>query len=344
MNFSKILKLTVHAVLIFTLMLGLGTFNTAIVSANHAAAKDGAPAAEANKRVTEVGEHAGQATKKAILVASFGTTYPDTRKATIEAVENKIKAAFPDYEVRRAFTSRIIMKRIAEREGIKIDTEKQALEKLKAEGYTEVIVQPLHIEAGDEYEKVRRVVNAYAQNKSFAKISLARPLLYYSGQEDKPDDYLAVIKALQTQIPQLGRREAVVFMGHGGTHPSNAAYPQLQMKMEDAGLKNVFVFTVESYPKFEDVMKKLKENKIKMVTLMPMMLVAGDHANNDMAGDDKESAKSQLLQAGFKVSTELRGLGENAAIQDIYVQHVKDEIENKYKERGKDRPPIPVLD
>lgn len=200
--------------------------------------------------------------KKAILVVSFGTTYPDTRKATIEGVENKIKAAFPDYEIRRAFTSRIIMKRIADREGLKIDTEKQALEKLKAEGYTEVIVQPLHMQAGDEYEKVRSVVAAYEKNKSFAKISLARPLLYYSGQEDKPDDYLAVIKALQAQLPQLGRRDAVVFMGHGGIHPSNAAYAQLQMKMEDAGLKNVFAFTVESYPKFESVMKKLKENEI----------------------------------------------------------------------------------
>ena len=286
----------------------------------------------------------GETGKKAILVVSFGTTYPDTRKATIEAVENKIKAAFPDYEIRRAFTSRIIMKRIADREGLKIDTEKQALEKLKAEGYTEVIVQPLHMEAGDEYEKVRSVVAAYEKNKSFAKISLARPLLYYSGQEDKPDDYLAVIKALQAQLPQLGRRDAVVFMGHGGIHPSNAAYAQLQMKMEDAGLKNVFAFTVESYPKFESVMKKLKENKIKKVTLMPLMLVAGDHANNDMAGDDKESAKSQLLQAGFKVDTHMHGLGENTAIQDIYVQHVKDAMENKYNERGKDRPPIPVLD
>lgn len=344
MNFSKILKSAIHVVVVFTLMLGLGTFNTATVSANHAAAKDGAPAAGANKRVTEVSEHTDQAAKKAILVVSFGTTYPDARKLEIESVEDKIKAAFPDYEVRRAFTSRIIMKRIADREGIKIDTEKQALEKLKAEGYQEVIVQPLHIEAGDEYEKVRRVVDMYEKNKSFAKISLARPLLYYSGQEDKRDDYLAVIKALQAQLPQLGRREAVVFMGHGGTHPSNAAYAQLQMKLADAGLKHVFVFTVESYPLFEDVMAKLKENKIKKVTLMPFMLVAGNHANNDMAGDDKESAKSQLLQAGFKVDANIRGLGANTAIQDIYVQHVKDEIENKYKERSKDRPPIPVID
>jgi len=267
---------------------------------------------------------AAAATKKAILVVSFGTTYEDARKLAIEGAENKIKAAFPDYEVRRAFTSRIVIKRIAEQEGIKIDTEIQALEKLRAEGYQEVIVQPLHVEAGDEYDKVRRAVDSYT--KSFAKISIGRPLLYYVGQEEMPDDYLIAIKAVQNQFPKLGKSDAVVLMGHGGTHPSNAAYAALQMKLEDAGLKNVFVFTVEGYPTFDNVMDNLKANKIKKVTLMPMMLVAGDHASNDMAGDEEDSAKSMLLQAGFKVDTYLHGLGENAMIQNIYVQHIKDVI------------------
>lgn len=271
--------------------------------------------------------------KKAILVVSFGTTFPDTRKLTIDSVENKIRAAFPEYEVRRAFTSRIIIKRLAERDGLQIDTEKQALDRLKAEGYTEVIVQPLHIEAGAEYEKVRSIVETYANNKSFSKIALGRPMLYYMGQEDKTDDYLAAIKAVETQLPKIGRRDAVVFMGHGGVHPSNAAYAALQMKMEDAGLNNVFVYTVEAYPALEQVVEKLKANKIKKVTLMPFMLVAGDHANNDMAGDEKDSAKSQLIQAGFNVETYVHGLGENAAIQDIYVQHVKDAIEQKYEKK-----------
>ncbi|NLP42359.1 MAG: sirohydrochlorin cobaltochelatase [Veillonellaceae bacterium] len=271
--------------------------------------------------------------KKAILVVSFGTTFPETRKLTIESVENKIQAVFPDYEVRRAFTSRIIIKRLAERDGIQVDTERQALERLKAEGYKEVIVQPLHIEAGAEYEKVRSIVNSYEQSKAFDKISLGRPMLYYMGQEEKPDDYATAIKAVQTQFPELGRREAVVFMGHGGVHPSNAAYAVLQMKMADASLNNVFVYTVEGYPTFERVIDKLKENKIKKVTLMPFMLVAGDHANNDMAGDEDDSAKAQLLKAGFKVDTYVHGLGENSAIQDIYVQHVKDVIEQTYERK-----------
>ncbi len=284
--------------------------------------------------------------KKAILVVSFGTTHADTRKVTIDAVEDKIRAAFPDYEVRQAFTSRIIIKRIAENEGLTIDTEKQALAKLKAEGFSEVIVQPLHMVPGDEYDKVRQLVDQYNQKKVFDKLSLGRPILAFSGQEERPDDYQAAITALQTQLPKLMRREAVLFMGHGGNHPANAAYAALQLRLQDANVKNVFVSTVdgEGYPTLESVIAKLKANKIKTVTLMPLMVVAGDHAKNDMAGDEKDSFKSQLLEAGFQVKTYLHGLGENAAIQDIYVQHVRDAQENKYKERSKERPAIPVID
>ncbi len=284
----------------------------------------------------------GQAGKKAILVVSFGTTFADTRKVTTEAVENKIRAAFPDYEVRRAFTSRIIIKRLAERDGLKVDTERQALEKLKADGYTDVIIQPLHIEAGEEYEKLSKAVAGF--EKDFAKITVSRPLLYYTGQEgEKPDDYLIAIKAIQKQLPKLGPQDAVALMGHGGVSPANTAYAALQLKLEDAGLKNVFVFTVEGYPTVENLLAKLKKNKIKTVTLMPFMLVAGDHANNDMAGDEEDSFKSQLQKAGYQVKTYIHGLGENAGIQDIYAQHVKDAIDDQYTKRGKDKPPIPDI-
>ena len=280
--------------------------------------------------------------KKAILVVSFGTTFADTRKVTTEAVKEKIRAAFPDYEVREAFTSRIIIKRLADRDGLKFDTEKQALDRLKADGYSEVIIQPLHIEAGEEYEKLMTTVSDYA--KVFTKLTVGRPLLYYTGQEgEKPDDYLIAIDALRSQLPQLGAHDAIALMGHGGVNPANAAYAALQLKLEDAGLKNVFVFTVEGYPTIENLTEKLKQNQIEKVTLVPFMLVAGDHANNDMAGDEDDSFKSQLLKAGFKVDTYIHGLGEISAIQNIYVQHVRDAIDNKYKERGKDRPPIPVI-
>ncbi|HML89706.1 MAG TPA: sirohydrochlorin cobaltochelatase [Methylomusa anaerophila] len=270
---------------------------------------------------------APQPTKKAILVVSFGTTFPETRKLTIEAVEKKIQQAFPDYEVRRAFTSRIIIKTLAERDGIKVENEKQALDRLQAEGYKEVIVQPLHISPGEEFDMVKEAVQTYQKAKAFDNIVLGRPILYYLGQGDKPDDYMKAFQAVKTQFPQLKNQEAVVLMGHGGVHPGSAAYAALQYKLSQAGVNNVFVYTVEGCPALEDIIGQLKANKIKKVTLMPLMLVAGDHATNDMAGDEKDSAKSILTAAGFKVEAYVHGLGENPGIQEIYVQHVKDAIE-----------------
>jgi len=264
--------------------------------------------------------------KKAILVVSFGTTYLDTLKLSIESTENKIKATFPNYEVRRAFTSRIVIKKLAKRDGIQIDTEKQALERLQAEGYKEVFIQPLYVAAAEEYEKLRKVSVHCAHAKVFDKIILGRPLLYYTGQKGNPDDYLIAIKAIDTQLPKLKHQEAIVLMGHGGVHPANTAYAALQMKLEEAKLNNTFVYTVEGFPSLDGVIEKLKDKKVKNVTLMPFMLVAGDHANKDMAGDGEDSAKSQLHKAGFKVDLYFHGLGENLAIQDIYVQHLKDAI------------------
>ena len=266
--------------------------------------------------------------KKAILVVSFGSTYEETRKKNIESTENKIRSAFPDYDVFRAFTSRMVIRRLAERDGLQVDTEKQALERLQAAGYQEVYVQPLHIVAGEEYEKVKRIVAAYAhaKEKAFERIAIGRPLLYYMGQEEQPDDYLAVIEAINSQLVKPDSSEAIVFMGHGGVHPANAAYAVLQMKLEQAGFGHSYVYTVEGFPSFESVLEKLQKQQVRKVKLMPFMLVAGDHANNDMAGDEPDSAKSQLLAAGFEVEAQLAGLGENAAIQELYVQHLKDAI------------------
>lgn len=270
--------------------------------------------------------------KKAILVVSFGTTYQDGLRLNIESVEQKIKVNFPEYEVRRAFTSRIVIKRLAARDGIHIDTEKEALQRLAEEGYKEVYIQPLHVVGGEEYDKIKKIVVEYAHApvKAFEKIVIGRPLLYYTGQENKPDDYVQAIQALNAQLPNVGSQEAIVFMGHGGVHPANTAYAALQMKMEQAGLDHVFVYTVEGFPPLESVITKLKKLDIKKVTLMPFMLVAGDHVNNDMAGDEEDSAKSQLLKAGFAVEVYLHGLGENPGIQDLYVQHLKDIMVHKF--------------
>lgn len=264
--------------------------------------------------------------KKAILVVSFGTSYLDALAKNITQVEESIRAAFPEFEVRRAFTSRFIIKKIFEKNGIRVENEQEALERLQQEGFTEVYVQPLHIIAGEEYAKVRTKIVHYQHRKIFDKIAIGRPLLYYMGQENKPDDYLIAIHALKDSLPQCKKNEAVLFMGHGGLHPSNAAYALLQMKLEEAGAINQYVYTVEGFPHLGFVISKLKERQIEKVTLIPFMLVAGDHAVNDMVGEDEDSAKMQLIKQGFQVEWKLVGLGECEKIQEIYVGHLKDAI------------------
>lgn len=282
-----------------------------------------------NQKTSQQNEHSegtkepGTA-KRAILVVSFGTSYADTRKACIESVENKIKDTFKDYEVRMAFTSNIIIKKLKERDNLIIDNPEQALQKLKDEGFTHVVVQPLHIIPGAEYDEVREVVAKYKED--FDKIVLGRPVLYSKGGEDMPDDYAIAVEALKKQLPELTQDKAVVLMGHGTWHPANASYACLQSVLDDMGL-NVFIGTVEGYPSLDDVKKRLEARQIKNVVLMPYMLVAGDHAQNDMAGDEEDSWKTQLKKDGYVVETYLHGLGENPAYQDIYVQHVKDAIE-----------------
>ncbi len=252
--------------------------------------------------------------KKAILVVSFGTSYPDTRKLTIEACEEKIDKAFPEYEKRRAFTSDIIIKKIKEQENTQIDTPKEALTKLKEEGFSEVVVQPLHVINGEEYDELAVEVENF--KKDFDKIIMGKALL------SSVEDYEKVAKALKAQMPETKEKEAVVFMGHGTPHDANAAYACLDYMFEDMGMK-AFIGTVEGYPALDQVIKKLKENNIEKVTLMPLMVVAGDHASNDMAGEEEDSWKTILKKEGFVVETYLHGMGENAGIQEIYVEHAK---------------------
>ncbi|HEY3424047.1 MAG TPA: sirohydrochlorin cobaltochelatase, partial [Negativicutes bacterium] len=256
------------------------------------------------------------------------------RQSCIEGVENKIRKNFPDYEVRRAFTSKIVMKRLAENDKLYIDSLEQALDKLKKEGFKEVIVQTTHLTPGEEYDKkVVAVVEQYAKTKVFDKITIGRPVLFFQGENGTPDDFAILVKALESQIPimQISGRY-VVFMGHGSPHQPNPAYQKLQEKFNAAGL-NVLVGVVEEsdHPNFEDIKALLLEKNAQKITLMPLMLVAGDHANNDMAGAEPDSWKNQLAAEGFQMETYIHGLGENAAVQDIYVQHVRDAIHGSYK-------------
>jgi sirohydrochlorin cobaltochelatase len=256
--------------------------------------------------------------RKGILVVSFGTTYEETRKNTIEAIEERIAEIFNDYEIRSAFTSSIIRRILKKRDSIIALSPEEALQKMYDDGFTEIIVQSLHLLPGEEYhEKIIKTVKAY--EGVFKKIVVGRPVLSI----DK--DYDAVIDAIKKQVPPLEENQSVVLMGHGSHHPANACYSFLQLKLIDE-IPNVFIGNVEGYPTLEDILPKLTRNGIEEIILMPFMLVAGVHARTDMAGDGDDSWKNILQKKGFTVKTYTKGLGENLAFQDIYIRHIKDSI------------------
>lgn len=255
--------------------------------------------------------------KDAILVMSFGTTYPETRAKTIEATVKQIQAAHPNTKVVLAFTSHIIIDRVKANEGISIPTPEEALAQLKAEGYTRVALTSLDIIPGMEYNYKTAVYDIHKTD--FKKMTMGTPLMYWMGQEGQRDDVEDTMKALGSQIPKLGKNEAVLIMAHGTPDPANAYYSVMQDRLDDIYGGKVMIYTVEGKPNLEDVIAKLKAQGIKNVTMMPFMMVAGDHANNDMAGDEEDSHKSILIKEGFNVKTYIHGLGENQNIRQLFV-------------------------
>lgn len=262
------------------------------------------------------------ADKDAIVVMSFGTTYKETREKTIEATVKDIQAAHPGVKVVTAFTSHIIIDRVAKNEGINYPTPEQALENLKAEGYTRIALVSLDVIPGMEYDYNKAVFHNY--KNQFKAMTLSTSLMYWQGQEDQDDDVEDFIKALFKQIQKPSKKDAVLLLAHGTPQPANAYYSVIQAKLGEMGYKNVYVYTVEGWPNLETVIPKLKANKIKNVKLVPIMMVAGDHANNDMAGDEEDSHKTILTNEGFNVTADLRGLGENSAIRALYVNRAND--------------------
>jgi sirohydrochlorin cobaltochelatase len=257
--------------------------------------------------------------KKALLVVSFGTSYADTRAKTIEASEKALAAALPDYDLKRAFTSQTIIDILKERDNIEVDNVAQAIEKIYKDGYTEVLVQPLHVINGEEYHSL--IAELIPYQEKFASFNIGSPLL------SSHEDYVAAIEALEAEMPARGEKEAVVFMGHGTHHPADAAYAAMNYVLQDEGYTDVFVGTVEGYPTLDTIIKSLEAAKIEKVTLMPFMIVAGDHAQNDMAGDEDGSWKVILKSKGYEVETVLKGLGEMEGIQKIYIEHAKAALE-----------------
>ena len=260
--------------------------------------------------------------KDAMVVMSFGTTYKDTRVKTIDATVDAIKAAHPNTKVITAFTSHIIRDRIQQKEGITYPTPEEALAELKKDGYTRVALASLDVIPGMEYNYDAAVYNLYKNN--FKKMTLGTPLMYWMGQENQTDQVIETLKAVQSQFPKLGKEDGLLIMAHGTPDPSNAYYSVIQDRIHTLGMKNVFIYTVEGTPNLEQVIPQLKLHGIKHVTLMPFMMVAGDHANNDMAGNEPDSHKSILEKEGFKVDTYIHGLGENQNIRNLFVERANE--------------------
>jgi sirohydrochlorin cobaltochelatase len=261
---------------------------------------------------------------KVILVVSFGTSYKETREKTIDAVEKAVAENYKDWEVRRAFTSKMIIKKLKERDGICIDYITEALQRLVDDGVKEVVVLPTHIMNGIEYDDVARITASFADK--FDCIRMSKPLL--TSEKDYDDAIEALNESYFKRIfkdSSLGK--AIVFMGHGSEHYANASYCQLQMKLLSLGYDHVYVTTVEGYPSFDDTMRFMSGHKYPKVCLIPFMLVAGDHAVNDMSGDDEDSLKSKFVSAGCEVECLLEGLGEQKAFQSMFLKHLKDAME-----------------
>ena len=257
----------------------------------------------------------GKNDKASVLMVHFGTTFDDTRKNTIDAVNSEAEKEFPKMEVREAYTSRIIMRRLKDR-GIVKDNPAEALDRLAAEGYTHIIVQPTNIINGVEAKTLEQQLDMYKDK--FKEVRIGSALL------TTPEDYKSVAEIINKETGKLADDEAVVLVGHGTHDSGNAAYPAMDYTAKSMGYK-FYVGTVEGFPEFDDVVKGLKKDGIKKVVLMPFMFVAGDHANNDIAVDWKEA----LEKEGFTVKVKLTSLGMMEDIRKMFIDHAKFMLENK---------------
>lgn len=254
--------------------------------------------------------------KPVLLVVSFGSSYNETRDLNIGAIENALQEAYPEYEVRRAFTSQTVIDILEEREALKIDNVTEAMRRLLRDGVREVVIQPTHVMAGYEYTDVLNEVAEFSDK--FDRIKFGQPLL----KEDADFDNLLDALVIET-AGYAAEDTAIVFMGHGSGHDANSVYATMQDKFFDAGHSNYFVGTVDKSPTLDEVMTLVEESGAKKVVLLPLMIVAGDHASNDMAGDEPDSWKSVFTEAGYEVEYELKGLGEYASVRNIFVDKVE---------------------
>ena len=278
-----------------------------------------------------------------LLVVSFGTSFNDSRAEDVKGIEDALAKAYPDWSVRRAFTAQIIINHVEARDSENIDNMQQALDRAVENGVKNLVVQPTHLMHGAEYDEMTEAINGYKDK--FESVAIAEPMLGEVGDDATVinDDKKAVAQAITDEACKEAGFDsmdaaaeagtAFVFMGHGTSHTANVTYDQMQTQMEDLGFKNAFIGTVEGEPEdtaCDKVIEKVKEAGYKNVVLRPLMVVAGDHANNDMAGDDEDSWKSQFVASGNfeNVDCQIEGLGRIEAVEQIYVDHTKAAIDS----------------
>ena len=256
-----------------------------------------------------------------LLVVSFGTSYNDSRRLTIGAIEGALDDAIDDYSVRRGFTSNIIIDHINKRDNILIDDVDAALKRASDNSVKNLVIQPTHLMHGLEYDELVEKVGNYSD--AFEKVVFGEPLL------TSDDDFKRVETAITDWTKEYDDGEtAIVFMGHGTEADSNEIYQKMQDLLTADGFEHYYVGTVEATPSLDDVLALVKEGGYKKVVLEPLMVVAGDHANNDMAGDEDGSWKKAFEDAGYEVTCLVRGLGENEEIQKLYVEHAQAAIDS----------------
>ena len=278
-----------------------------------------------------------------LLVVSFGTSFNDSRAQDIKGIEDKLQEAYPDWSVRRAFTAQIIINHVEARDDEVIDNMQQALDRAVANGVKNLVVQPTHLMHGAEYDEMTEAIDGYKDK--FESVAIAEPMLGEVGDDATVinDDKKAVAQAITDEACKIAGYDsmeaaaedgtAFVFMGHGTSHTANVTYDQMQTQMDDLGFTNAFIGTVEGEPEDTEcqaVIAKVKDAGFKKVVLRPLMVVAGDHANNDMAGDDDDSWKSQFNASGAfdSVDCQIAGLGRIEAVEDLYVEHTKAAIDS----------------
>ena len=255
-----------------------------------------------------------------LLVLSFGTSYNDSRRLTIGAIEQALEDAFPDYSVRRGFTANIVIDHVERRDGIHIDDINESLDRAVDNGVKNLVVQPTHLMNGLEYDEIVGKLAEYAD--CFDKISVGEPLL------TSDEDFDVVADAIIEATAEYDDGEtAICFMGHGTEAESNQIYEKMQQVLTDKGMENYYVGTVEAAPSLDDVLAAVGEKEYKRVVLRPLMVVAGDHANNDMAGDEEGTWKTAFEEAGYEVVSVLEGLGQLEAVQQLYVSHAQAAID-----------------